>query len=188
MNINYDCDKFLLKESFSPIKGKSLLNNKNKSKFSYEKISTSIESNNCKLNNKNNNNHKKLLINNLESIKNRNVINYNNRNVKKINKMRNISYKRSYDSKSIREKMKRNIGTNRDLTEPELMMIMNPIKEKENIRNNNKKKSLNISLNDNIGQNNFLKHIIKHSKPITTKIEFSPIFVFPSIVAIKFAL
>ena len=82
--------------------------------------------------------------------------------------MRNISYKRSYDNKSIREKMKRNIGTNRDLTEPELMMIMNPIKEKENIRNNNKKKSLNISLNDNIGQNNFLKHIIKHSKPITT--------------------
>ena len=167
MNINYDYDKFLLKESFSPIKRKSLLNNKNKSKFSYEKISTSIESNNCKLNNKNNN-HKKLLINNLESIKNKNVINYNNRNVKKINKMRNISYKRSYDNKSIREKMKRNIGTNRDLTEPELMMIMNPIKEKENIRNNNKKKSLNISLNDNIGQNNFLKHIIKHSKPITT--------------------
>lgn len=39
------------------------------------------------------------------------------------------------------------------------MIMLNPIKYKENIKNNNKKKNLNISLNDNLGQNNFLKHV-----------------------------
>ena len=65
------------------------------------------------------------------------------------------------------EKIKREMMPNRDLTEPEILMFFNPTKNKENIRNNNKKKSLNISLNDNIGPNNFLKHI-KQMKPAQT--------------------
>ena len=44
-------------------------------------------------------------------------------------------------------------------------MILNDIKGKENLRN--KKKSLNLSLNDNIGPNNFLKHI-KRSQHLNT--------------------
>ena len=38
------------------------------------------------------------------------------------------------------------------------MMILSDINEKENYRDN-RKKNLNLSLNDNIAPNNFLKHI-----------------------------
>ena len=44
------------------------------------------------------------------------------------------------------------------------MMMLNPIKCKESARNYVKKKNLNISVIDNLGQNNFLKHI-KQIKP-----------------------
>ena len=39
------------------------------------------------------------------------------------------------------------------------MMILNPIKIKDNYRNSSNKKGLNISLNDNISPNAFLKQI-----------------------------
>ena len=152
-NIKYDYEKFILKENYSPIKPRYTLNNKQNNINYYEKIPTTIESNyNLK------NRHKQLLINN-EGLKNRNNVNINNRVIRKINNIKNYTNKRTYDDKSIKEKIKREIISDRDLTEPELMIMLNPIKFKENISNNNKKKKLNISLNDNLGQNNFLKHI-----------------------------
>ena len=164
MNINYDYNKFILKDNYSPInKQRNTVTHKNYNyNFNYEKIPTTIVANNINLNNKNNN-HKNLVINHSESLKNKK--NANEKNIKKINNM-NFQKMRTYDEKSIKEKIKREMISDRDLTEPELMMILNPIKYKENLRNNNKnqKKTLNISLNDNIGQNNFLKHI-KHVKP-----------------------
>ena len=174
MNINYNYDKFILKDNYSPIKQiNSCNNNKFNNKHYYEKISTTIDGN---INNKNYKkiNHRKLVINNSESLKNRKIININEKNMRKIDKVRNYINKRINVDKSTKEKIKREIITNRDLTEPELMMVFNPIKCKENIRNNNnKKKNLNISLNDNISQNNFLKHI-KHSKNgITNKIRIN---------------
>ena len=79
--------------------------------------------------------------------------------IKKINVKQN-NYKRGCDEKELFDK-KRGYNTNRDLTEPELLMILNPIKLKDNNHRsgNNIKKRLNISVNDN--QNTFLKHITK---------------------------
>ena len=153
MNINYDYEKFIIKENYSPIKQKNSSNNKINNKYHYDKMPTSIE----QKNNLNNNNHKQLLINN-DGLKNKNN-NINEKTIRKINKIKTYTNKRTYDDKSIKEKIKREIVSNRDLTEPELMIMLNPIKYKENLRNNNKKKNLNISLMDNISQNIFLKHI-----------------------------
>ena len=153
ININNDNEKFILKEKYSPIKHRYTLNNKNNNKNCYEKMPTTIESN-IKLNNR----HKQLLINN-EGLKNRNNVNINEKSIRKINKIKQYTNKRTYGEKSIKEKIKREIISDRDLTEPEIMIMLNPIKYKENIKNNNKKKNLNISLNDNLGQNNFLKHV-----------------------------
>ena len=165
MNINYDYDydNFNLNEHYSPIRQRYTLINKSKKKY-YEKIQTTIELNMNNLNNKNNN-CKKLEINNPESLKNPKCM--NEKKIKKLNNRKKYSNKRSYDEKSIREKIKREMMSNRDLTEPEIFMIFNPIKNKENTKNTNKKKNLNISLNDNIGPNNFLKHI-KQMKPAQT--------------------
>ena len=78
-----------------------------------------------------------------------------NRIIKKINNTRNSQQKRVFEKN--KERIKRSMIPNRDLTESELMMILNSLKGKENYKN--KKKSLNLSLNDNIGPNTFLKHI-----------------------------
>ena len=105
----------------------------------------------------NNINHKKLKNENFS--KKKNDYSYE-KDVKKLNnKIRHYTYKRSYDEKGIRAKKKRELLSNRDLTEPELMMILNPIKIKENDRNNSNRKNMNISLNDNISKNTFLKQI-----------------------------
>ena len=101
---------------------------------------------------------KRLIINNYNKVKKGG--NSYEKNIKKINnKVRHYTYKRSCDEKRIKERKKRDIMSNRDLTEPELMMILNPIKIKESYRNNSGKKDLNISLNDNISANVFLKQI-----------------------------
>ena len=159
ININYD-DKFNLNEHYSPIKHKYKIN-KNKNYCYYQKIQTTIDQ---QINNNKHNNHKRLVINNSENFQKNNLIKYNEKNIKKINNIRNFSYKRSYDGKPIRERKKKEILGNRDLTEPELMMMLNPIKCKESAKNYVKKKNLNISVIDNLGQNNFLKHI-KQIKP-----------------------
>ena len=83
----------------------------------------------------------------------------------------------------LEKEKKRNIRTNRidrDLTEPELMMIFNSMKNKENIEynfnNNIKKKHLNISLNDNMGQNNFLKQVKQVKNTGTNNIRLNQYF------------
>jgi hypothetical protein len=75
-------------------------------------------------------------------------------NIKKINNNKNSIPKRVFNEKNKRK----NLIPNRDLTESDLMMILSDINEKENYRDN-RKKNLNLSLNDNIAPNNFLKHI-----------------------------
>ena len=82
------------------------------------------------------------------------------KNIKKINKkVKHYTCKRT-DKKS-KERKKLELKSNKDLTQPELKMMLNPIKIKENFRNNSGRKTLNISLNDNINQKMFKKQI-KH--------------------------
>ena len=106
-------------------------------------------------------NHKKISIENSKN--NKGDYSYE-KNVKKLNnKVRHYTFKRSYDEKVIRSRKKKDLISNRDLTEPELMMISNPIKIKDSYRNNSNNKNMNITLNDNLNQNIFLKQI-KQSK------------------------
>jgi hypothetical protein len=106
-------------------------------------------------------NHKKIPI---ENTKNKKGDYSYEKNVKKLNnKVRHYTFKRSYDEKVIRSRKKKDLMSNRDLTEPELMMISNPIKIKDSYRNNSSNKNMNITLNDNINQNVFLEQI-KQSK------------------------
>jgi hypothetical protein len=101
---------------------------------------------------------KKIIIENYNKIK-KGGSSYE-KNIKKVNnKVRHYTYKRSCDEKRIKERKNRDIISNRDLTEPELMMILNPIKIKESYRNASGKKGLNITLNDNVNANAFLKQI-----------------------------
>ena len=114
-----------------------------------EKFPTIVDNNNVS-----NISHKKNNIKNYS--KKKNDYSYE-KNVKKLNnKVRHYTYKRSYDENAIRTRKKRKLLTYRDLTEPELMMILNPIKIKENNRNNSSK-NMNITLNENISKNSFLK-------------------------------
>ena len=102
-------------------------------------------------------NHKKISIENSKN--NKGDYSYD-KNVKKLNnKVRHYTFKRSYDEKVIRSRKKKDLISNRDLTEPELMIISNPIKIKDSYRNNSHNKNMNITLNDNINQNIFIKQI-----------------------------
>ena len=102
-------------------------------------------------------NHKKKYIENSKNTKD----DYSyEKNVKKLNnKVRHYTFKRSYDEKVIRSRKKKDLISNRDLTEPRLMIISNPIKIKDSYRNNSHNKNMNITLNDNINKNIFLKQI-----------------------------
>ena len=101
--------------------------------------------------------HKKISIENSKN--NKGDYSYD-KNVKKLNnKVRHYTFKRSYDEKVIRSRKKKDLISNRDLTEPELLMISNPIKIKDSYRNNSHNKNMNISLNDNLNKNVFLKQI-----------------------------
>ena len=132
------------------IKHKSTYTNNNNIYYN-EKFPTTVDNND-------NISQKKLIIDNYNKIKKSG--NSYEKNIKKINnKVRHYTYKRSCDEKRIKERKKREILSNRDLTEPELMMILNPIKIKDNYRNSSNKKGLNVSLNDNISPNAFLKQI-----------------------------
>ena len=160
VNINYD--KIISKIHYRPINERyNFVNQKNENNYFYDKNPTSIELNN----NDYNYYLKKVSVNNEPNFRNKIETNYNKKNIKKIKIIPNITNKRTFDDKYIRERKKKEIGTNIDLTEPELRMFFDQIKCKEIAGNNNRKKSLNISLNENINQNNFLKHI-KQVKPI----------------------
>ena len=79
-------------------------------------------------------------------------------------KIQNKKYiNREIQKNSLRDKeffeQKRNILSDRDMTNPELLMMMNPIKIKENKKELGK--TLNISVNTS-EQNNFLRHLKPH--------------------------
>ena len=95
-------------------------------------------------------------------------------NIKKINNTRNVQQKRVFNDKN-KERTKKNLIPNRDLTETELMMILNDIKGKDNYRNN-RKKSLNLSLNDNTAPNNFLKHFRRSQHLNTNNIKLNQLY------------
>ena len=137
----------MLNYNYSPIKKRNTYIN-NKFKYNCDNIYNSIESDNNMSHNYSNNPHKRFTTNDNCEI---NI----NRIIKKINNTRNSQQKRVFEKN--KERIKRSMIPNRDLTESELMMILNSMKGKENYKN--KKKSLNLSLNDNIGPNTFLKHI-----------------------------
>ena len=126
--------------------------NNNNNNYYKEKLRTTFENNNDIIN------QKKLLID-YNYTKNKKAGNSYDKNIKKINnnKIKHYKCKRTIDDKRIKERKKIDSKSNRDLTEPELMMILNPIKIKENYKNNN---NLNITtLNENNNQNKFLTKI-----------------------------
>jgi len=130
-------------------------NTNNSYNYLNEKYSSNIVDKNNEAINKINN--KKIPI---ENTKNKKCDYSYEKNVKKLNnKVRHYTFKRSYDEKVIRSRKKKDLMSKRDLTEPELMMISNPIKIKDSYRNNSNNKNMNITLNDNINQNAYLKQI-----------------------------
>ena len=130
-------------------------NTNNSYNYLNEKYSSNIVDKNNEAINKINN--KKITI---ENTKNKKCDYSYEKNVKKLNnKVRHYTFKRSYDEKVIRSRKKKDLMSKRDLTEPELMMISNPIKIKDSYRNNSNNKNMNITLNDNINQNAYLKQI-----------------------------
>ena len=147
ININY---KNLI-PNYKYIKNKSAYTSNSHNYNNNEKLKTTVDNNDFIENN-----------NNLNRIK-KGERSYD-KNIKKINnKIRHYTFKRTYDEKRMKERKKNDIISNRDLTEPELSLILNPIKIKENRKNIINKKALNISLNDNIIQNNYLKQL-NHQK------------------------
>ena len=111
----------------------------------------------------NNNNYKKKfnkknIINN--ELKSNICSKIKNQNIRKINAIRPNSCKLSgHDNNKYIEKRKNYRRYNPDITDPELLMMVNPIKIKDNYKNS-QKNSLNITVNNNIvNQNIFLQHI-----------------------------
>ena len=142
------------------IKHKSTYTINNNNNFYKENIRTTVENSNDIFN------QKKLYIDN-KYINKKKAGNSYDKNIKKINnnKIKHYTCKRTtVDDKRIKERKKIDSKSNRDLTEPELLMILNPIKIKDNYKNNNN--NLNFTLNDNINQNQFLTKI-KQSKNVS---------------------
>ena len=150
-NINNGND--ILNDNYSPIRKRNTFSN-NKYRKNSQQIHTTMESDNNMNFNFSNISQNRYMNNNTNDIhasQNR----YNKEiNIKKINNNKNSIPKRVFNEKNKRK----NLIPNRDLTESDLMMILSDINEKENYRDN-RKKNLNLSLNDNIAPNNFLKHI-----------------------------
>ena len=90
-------------------------------------------------------------------------------NIKKINAIRPNSCKlKGHESNIYNERKKNFRRYNPDITEPELLMMVNPIKIKDNYKNA-QKNSLNITVNNNIvNQNIFLHNIKSSNQNITT--------------------
>ena len=105
----------------------------------------------------NSNNHRNYHSKNKNNICNK----INQQNMRKINALRPSSCKNKGYENNLYFKRKNNSKRyDPDITEPELLMMVNPIKIKENYRNS-QKSSLNITLNNNNAENpnNFLNHI-----------------------------
>ena len=117
----------------------------------YNKISNNI-------NNKKKNYIKKDIYN--YELKNNFCSKINNQNIRKINAIRPNSCKiHTHENNIYFERRKKYRKYNPDITEPELLMMVNPIKIRDNYKNS-QKNSLNITVNNNIvNQNIFLNHI-----------------------------
>ena len=131
-----------------------------------------------KINNNNNKNKKKNYIkkevygdNNKKNI----CYKINQQNLKKLNVMRPCSCKNNSHENNIYFERKNNSRRyDPDITEPELLMMVNPIKIKDNYKNS-QKSSLNITVNNNINAENpnkFLHHIkaLKQNLKINTNV------------------
>ena len=164
----------ILNDNYSPIRKRNTFTN-NKYRKNCEQIQTTFESSNNMNFNFSNIPQKRYTINNNDIIISPNKFSYE-KNIKKINNNynRNNQQKRVFNEKN-KERIKKNIIPNRDLTEAELMMILNDLKGKENYRNN-RKKSLNLSLNDNIVPNNFLKNIRREQHLNTNNIKLNQFY------------
>ena len=171
-NINCRCD--FLNDNCSPIRKRNTYANNNIYQKNYEQIHTIVGSENNFNYNYSNIPQKKLGNNNNYNINISNNKYISEKNIKKINNTRNSQQKRVYNEKN-KERNRRNLIPNRDLTESQIMMMLNDIKGKENYRNN-KKKSLNLSLNDNIAPNNFLKHIRRSQYINTNNIKLNALY------------
>lgn len=172
-NINYSND--LLNDNYSPIRkeNKCKINKYNKN---YEQNHTSVESDNISNYNYSSILQKKVrLINNNTNIPKNNHNYYQDQNIKKINNTKNYQHKRLSNDKN-KERNRKNLIPNRDLTETELINLLNSDNIKENYRNN-KKKSLNLSLNENIAPNNFLKHIRKSQYLNTNNVKLNKFYI-----------
>ena len=171
---NINCRSDIISDNYSPIRKRNTYTN-NKYKKNYEQIQTMVDSEKNMNYNYSNINQNKLKINNNPDM---NIINNNKynpeKNIKKINNSINIPQKRVFNEKN-KERNRNNLIPHRDLTESDLMIILNDIKGKENHRNN-KKKCLNLSLNDNIAPNNFLKHIRKAQYLNTNNIKLNQFY------------
>ena len=172
----------ILNDNCSPIRKRNTFSN-NKYRKNCQQIHTTMESDNNINFNFSNVSQKKYIINNTYDI-NASQNRYNNeQNIKKINN----TNKNSIPKRVFNEKNKRkNLIPNRDLTESELMMILNDINEKENYRCN-RKKNLNLSLNDNIAPNNFLKHIrrAQHLNSNSNNIKFNQYYTNSNIKTVE---
>ena len=121
--------------------------------------------NNLNKNNKSKNKYyvKKDINGNNNSNKNKsnicNKINQQNNRKLKSKRPNSCKYK-GYENNLYFERKNNSRRYDPDITEPELLMMVNPIKIKENYKNS-QKSSLNITLNNNIAENpnNFLHHI-----------------------------
>ena len=120
--------------------------------------------------NKNSNNHKKKNfikkdIHNNNDIKRNICSKLNYQSLRKINSTRPNSCKVKGHENNIYLERKKNIRRyNPDITEPELLMMVNPIKIKDTYKNS-QKNSLNITVNNNIVNQNIFLHNIKSSNP-----------------------
>ena len=169
-SINYRCD--LLNDNCSPIRKRNTYNNKHNKNCA--QINTLTESENNLNFNCSNIPTKKIRINSnyyLNISNNKYTI---EKNIKKINNTRNSQQKRISNEKN-KERNRKNLIPNRDLTESQVMMMINDLKGKENYRIN-RKKSLNLSLNDNIAPNNFLKHIRRSQYINTNNIKLNQLY------------
>ena len=120
-----------------------------------------------------NNNHKKKSSSKKDKYNNdikKNICSkINQQNIRKLNAIRPNSCKiNKHENNIFIEKRKNYNRYNPDFTEPELLMMVNPIKIRDNYKNS-QKNSLNITVNNNvINQNIFLHHIKQGNNNINT--------------------
>jgi hypothetical protein len=164
-----------LNDNYSPIRKRNTFTT-GKYRKNCEQIQTTMESENNINFNFSNIPHKRNINNSTNDFNQSQNKYINETYMKKINNNRNSQNKRVFNDKN-KERTKKKFIPNRDLTESELMVILNEIKGKENYNyRNNRKKSLNLSLNDNIAPNNFLKHIRRSQHLNTNNIKLNQFY------------